>query len=351
VAKAVLAVSIVALGGTIVWVGSGGVGPFVAAVANGFGGIVDRLASAVESRPPTAPPVVSGAPAIVTPDDPYTNIEVIDVTVTIPQSVAGHDGYTVRLWATIKDSPRTLLTEVPVGPTSALIIPGVALSSGRNDLQASINGPAGESELSPVATWVLDQAKPKITVISPKNNTLVTKSSLSIKGKTQARSSIIVRNDANGATASAEADQDGLFQASIAIAAGSNAMTITATDPAGNANTQTLTVRKGAGKLLISLTGSVYQLRVSKLPRNVSFTVVVTGPDGQPVEGATALFTVTVPGLEAIVSSEIKTSASGSASFTTRIPKGAMAGAGLATVLVTTPRFGTATDRQVLTVR
>ena len=83
----------------------------------------------------------------------------------------------------------------------------------------------------------------------------------------------------------------------------------------------------------------------------MTFTVQVTDPDGKPIAGATALFTVSVPGLEAIVSGEIKTNENGTARFTTSIPKGAMKGSGLATVLVDTDEFGNLTDRQVLTVR
>jgi hypothetical protein len=69
------------------------------------------------------------------------------------------------------------------------------------------------------------------------------------------------------------------------------------------------------------------------------------------VSGATALFTVTVPGLEAIVSGEVATGKSGAATFTTRIPAGATRGSGLASVLVQTDDYGTGTDRQVLTVK
>ena len=83
----------------------------------------------------------------------------------------------------------------------------------------------------------------------------------------------------------------------------------------------------------------------------MTFAVQVTDPDGEPVADGVALFTVSVPGLEAIVSSEIKTNGNGTARFTTRIPKGAMAGSGLATVLVDAGEFGNLTDRQVLTVR
>jgi Glucodextranase, domain B len=243
-----------------------------------------------------------------------------------------------------------IIAEAPVGPTAVRLIPGVTLASGRNDIQASILGPAGETERSSVVTWVLDQAIPKITIISPKDNAAVTTARVKIKGKTQARSAVVLRNDANGATASAQADTDGLFQLDVAVAAGVNGVTITATDPAGNANSLVLTLRKGSGKMIVSLTGTVYRFTASKLPRDATFTVTVTGPDGKPVAGAIALFTVTVPGLEAIVSAEIPTGSNGTASFSTQIPKGAMAGTGLASVLVTAADSSTGTDRQVLTV-
>lgn len=350
VAKALLALAIVALGATIVWVGSGGIGPLVAGVAQGFGGFVGRIGDVVASGSPTPAPVISDAPVIVAPDNPYTNSETADITITLPQAVIGQDGYTVRLYDTIPDSTRALLTEVAVGPTSRLVIPGVTLASGRNDLQASIVGPAGESDLSPIVSIVLDQVQPKITIISPKDNSAVSKDTVVIKGKTQAMSSIIARVDLNGATASAQADKDGLFQLTIAVAAGTNTITLTATDPATNTWSQTLTVIRGSGQLTASLTGTVYRFKAAKLPTTATYTVVVTGPDGKPVAGATALFTVTVPGLEPIVSAEIPTDQNGRASFTTDIPQGTMTGSGLASVLVITPTFGTTTARQVLTV-
>ena len=101
----------------------------------------------------------------------------------------------------------------------------------------------------------------------------------------------------------------------------------------------------------MSLTGTAYRFTAKRLPRTVRFTVTVTDPAGRRLNGAVALFTVSVPGLEAIVSDEKMTDHNGVASFTTSIPKGAMPGAGLASVLVTTDNYGLKTDRQVLTVR
>jgi hypothetical protein len=125
---------------------------------------------------------------------------------------------------------------------------------------------------------------------------------------------------------------------------------VTATDPAGNENTTQLEVRRGQTKLKVSLLGSRYQFSVSKLPRAVTFTATVTGSDGRRLEGASTLFTVSIPGLQAIVSGEITTNGDGVATFKTTVPAGAMAGSGLATVLVNAPGEGSATDRVALTV-
>ena len=78
----------------------------------------------------------------------------------------------------------------------------------------------------------------------------------------------------------------------LAIAQGLNAITVTATDPAGNENATTINLRRGEGKLTVSLLGSMYKFNAKKLPKRVTFTATVTGPDGRRLNGATALFAV-----------------------------------------------------------
>jgi hypothetical protein len=251
---------------------------------------------------------------------------------------------------TLPDKEPDLIAEAPVGATAVQVLGGIQLADGRNDIQAAIAGPGGESDRSAVATWVLDQSKPKVSVISPKDNAQVNRASVTIKGKSQAGAEIRLENTSNGAVGTAVAGSDGLWETQLQVANGSNAITVTATDPAGNANTTELQLRKGSGKLNAILSASSYRFKASKLPRAITLTVTVTDPDGQRLESATALFTVSVPGLEAIVSPEIRTNRDGVATFRTTIPAGAMAGSGLATVLVTTDRDGHTSDRQVLTV-
>ncbi len=349
--KAAMAASVVLLSLGILWVASGAVGPLVDNAVKGLGNVVSSIGNVVASPDATQAPAIADAPTIVSPDEAYTNDDVVDITVNVPAAWVGKDGYTVRLWVTLPDKQPALMNEVPVGPTSVLVIPEVELAKGRNDFQASINGPGGEGELSPVATWVLDQSRPKITISSPKASSATSRDAITVKGKTQARSTVRIRNELNGDVVTVEAGKDGLFEGKVNVSSGINSITITATDPAGNPNTETITVRKGSGDLQVTLTGTAYRFTAKRLPRTVTFTVVVSDPDGRRVAGAVALFTVTVPGLEAIVSNELPTSQSGAATFTTRIPKGALPGSGLASVLVTTDSYGQKTDRQVLTVR
>jgi hypothetical protein len=347
--KAFLAVSILALGGAILWIGSGAVGPFVSSVVAGLGGLVSQVGVVASSPKPTAAPDVPPGATIDAPAQTFTNQDSVNITVNVPASVTGIEGYTVRLYVTLKDAEPVILVEEDIGETAVQVLSQVKLSPGRNDFQAAVFGPGGESERSTIASWILDTSKPKISVISPKNNSQVAKSPVKVKGKSQAGAEIRLQNANNNAVATATAGKDGLWTASIEVDNGSNAITITATDPAGNQNSTTLNLRKGSGKLTAALTASSYRFKASRLPRAITLRVVVTDPDGRRLKGATALFTISVPGLEAIVSGEVPTNKSGVASFTTTIPAGATPGGGLATVLVTSGD-GTITDRQVLTI-
>lgn len=349
--KAFLAACILALGGAILWVSSGAVGPFISSVVAGFGGLVSQVGVVASSPKPTAAPEIPPGPTIDAPAKTYTNQDTVNVTVDVPASVTGIDGYTVRLYVTLKDADPVILVEEDVGETAVQVLANVKLAAGQNDFQAAVFGPGGESERSEIASWILDTSKPKISVISPKNNAKVAKSPVKIKGKSQAGAEIRLQNENNNAVATAKAGSDGLWSATIEIDNGGNAITVTATDPAGNQNSTTLNLRKGSGKLTAVLSASTYRFSAKKLPKGISLRVVVTDPDGKRLAGAKALFTVSVPGIEAIVSREITTNGDGVATFQTNIPSGATKGGGLATVLVTTDSDGTITDRQVLTIR
>ena len=124
----------------------------------------------------------------------------------------------------------------------------VELTKGINDFTVTIVGPAGESEPSLVVRYVLDATPPKITITSPKDNAVVNGKAVTIKGKTQARTTLLARNDANGSSIAGTAEADGTFTLSLALSPGVNTIAITGTDPAGNVTETSLSVRPRVGQ-------------------------------------------------------------------------------------------------------
>jgi protocatechuate 3,4-dioxygenase beta subunit len=78
-------------------------------------------------------------------------------------------------------------------------------------------------------------------------------------------------------------------------------------------------------------------------------SVLVTDPDGHPLEGAAVTFNLTVPGIPPIAR-DVVTGGDGRATFTTTLPAGVTAGAGLATVIVATAEFGTVSAQKTITI-
>ena len=148
-----------------------------------------------------------------------------------------------------------------------------------------------------------------------------------------------VRNDTNGGRASAIAT-DGAFAIEISVTGGPNDLEVTAVDPAGNSQTATLSIVGGNGiaRATVTLTKSSFTLK--GLPAAIGTTVHVLGADGKPLNDAAVVFTIQIPGVGPVQSPGILT-VDGEASFDTQIPKGATAGAGLVTVLVTSDASGT----------
>jgi hypothetical protein len=222
------------------------------------------------------------------------------------------------------------------------------LTRGRNDISATLFRGAQESEPSPIVTWILDLDPPKITVTSPKNGAAITDQEVTIKGTTQAGTTLVARNDGNGTSISSVSGKDGSFAFGLPLAPGSNAIHIAGTDPAGNVGETTLTLLQGSGEMGVSLSASTTRISVSKPPDALQLVVFVTDPAGAPLPGATAFFTVLIPGL-APISKEVTTSPDGRALFTTALVGSMLKGPGTATVEVSHELYGQSTGRVALT--
>lgn len=349
-ARLLLAVAIVALGGLVLLTATGSLTKLVAGFGSQLGSAVN-VVTATEG--PTAIP--SGPidiPTLVAPTEAYTNKPAVDITGQLPGVAVGQSGYRIRLYVTFKGKQPAQVAEIAAPATTAFFtFPAVSLESGANDFTATVLDAAGnESQPSSAIRYVLDTTPPKTTISSPKAGATIDTPTVDLIGRTQARSSLTVRNEANASTVTGTAAADGTFRITVPLDPGPNGLTITATDPAGNVGTTTIGVTRGGKTLTVVLHASTYRFTATKLPSSLTLTAIVTDPTGAPVPNADVTFSLSIPGVP-VVTQDVPTDGTGTAVFQTTVPKGASVGSGPALAFVTTTQFGTASDRVVITVQ
>ncbi len=345
--RLLMVVGVVALGGVILFAGIGVLGRAVALVSTSFSEAISQVTNSPSPSPSEA--IAPNAPALTVPAESYTNQASVDLSGSVPATFAGQQDVTIRIYRQLPDQGPERLTEIPVGETPAFIVPGIELAKGRNDFTATLVSPGGESDPSAPITFILDTSKPKVTVTKPDNDAVVNGKTVTIVGKTQARSALVAKNLANNASVTGTAGDDGAFKLVLAVATGPNAIRITATDPAQNQAAVVINVNRGGGKLRAEITASRYQFFRKRLPADVTLTVEVTDPDGHPLDGATVTFQLTPPGV-APITRTLTTDGEGRARWRTAIPKGASVGRGVAAALVHTGDFGDTTTQTFITV-
>jgi hypothetical protein len=346
IARLGMIAAVAALGVVVLYVGMAGFGSAVGSLGTTLTGFVGNVTAT--PTPKATILVPADPPTLALPTEPYTAEPTVDLEVTVPAAVVGDPDYKIRVYLALSGQKPAPLQDVPLGTLRQTVIP-VDLTKGINEFSVTLVGPGGESEHSAVARYVLDPTPPKVTITSPKDGAVVNRPAVDIKGKTQARTTLIARNGANGTTFTGTAQADGTFVLTVALTTGTNDITITATDPAGNSSQVQLGVRRGSGKLTVTLSSSAYQVKRSKLPQPVTLTATVTDPDGKALPATALTFTLSVPGIPT-VTKDTKTNSSGKATFQTTIPKGAALGQGSGTVLVSSDAFGSAQDYTVITI-
>ena len=339
-----LALSVIALGGAVYLTATGAIGPMVASL----GGTIDAaMGKLLATTLPSASEVIAtDSPIIAAPDRPFTNVATAQLRITVPSAVINTTAK-VRIYVALAGLSMAPVQDVAVGSTTQ-IIATVDLTKGTNDFTATILKDGVESTEAPIVEIVLDQDPPKLTIASPKNKATVSDPNATITGTTQASANLIAQNAANGASITGQAGSDGKFSLILPLDQGSNAITVKATDPAGNQTTVTLTVTQGSGDMTASLSASTYSISVSHPPSSLQVRVLVTDPHGAPVAGAVAYFTIQIPGLAPISSGPRTTDSTGRATFTTSLVAKIQTGNGLIAVLVQYPGFSDTTATHLL---
>ena len=103
-----------------------------------------------------------------------------------------------------------------------------------------VNGVEG-TRSAPI-TIVRDTTAPALTVTAPAPGAILSGDSVAVTGKTDKDIDVQVRNETTGTIESGRSTTKGAFSIDIALRDGTNVLTVTARDGAGNTATATLTV-------------------------------------------------------------------------------------------------------------
>ena len=277
---------------------------------------MSRLSS---QAPATLAPsgVVLDTPVLDAPDNGgYTNQTPVPIQGGVPGAALGKTGYSVIVYRTDKAGTRQQVAQVSVGTTTQFITPPIALTEGSNVFMATLDTPGGEGQPSPPVTYILDTTPPTITVTSPAQNAWFRVASVAVTGQTDPGITITIRNEqvTGGAQTNQTVGADGKFNLTVPLVAGSNTIDLTATDQAGNGSNSSLTVNRTYGQLAAHLSASPAKFSSSS-PTLVTLTVHATSANGGPLANAKVTFTITIYGLGPIVSPELTTDATGTATW------------------------------------
>ena len=330
-------------------IGAGLVTDLVGGLAGAFDNAISRISSQAPAS--VAPSGVSvDTPVLDVPDsDGYTNLTPLAITGSVPGAAVGRSGYKVIVYRLGKDNARQAVAEVALGSTARFSTPPIALTEGSNAFIATLQTPGGEGGPSPAVTYVLDTTPPAIKITSPAANAQLSSGTADIVGTTEAGASVSIRNEQapGGAAGNTTAGSDGKFKLTVPIVAGANTIDLTATDKAGNSSNGSLTINRNYGQLAAHLSVAPTTFSSAR-PTELTLTVHATSINGGPLAKARVTFTVTVQGLGPIVSPEMTTDATGTATWQVTV-SGALTGSGQASVLITSPAGDEVTGSSTLT--
>ena len=114
----------------------------------------------------------------------------VDLRVSVPEPGTTLAGLTVRVYR----NTRLLATQQDVTKVGRIKVRDVPLRHGANKLTATLANGGGEGPRSAVVTLNVDDQAPKVTVKTPRNNTVLNAPSVTIRGKTDDGLMVIGRN-------------------------------------------------------------------------------------------------------------------------------------------------------------
>lgn len=337
---------VLALGATVFVAGTGALDGAAGRIGSAVGGLLEGVIGA-GLEPSVSPETVALAPPTLRqPADKYTNEPSFDLVGHLPSGIAGRPGYKVRVYV-----EGELVSEAPVGRTVDFVIADVPLPRGGSDITATLIGPDGiETPPSGRIRMSFDDAVPELHIDSPTDGQQMNGETIAVRGRTQGRSRITIRNESTGVTTHGVADAKGNFEVVVPVDKGRNGLTVTTRDRAGNSQSGVVSVVRGDGELTAKLELSASRFERMSLPAELTITVKVLDPDGKPIEGANVTFTISPPGLPTETFEAVTTNGEAVWPDVTIPRDGATDGGGFVTVTIVLPDGKVIEDTAAFTI-
>lgn len=252
------------------------------------------IASIGEGGSPTPPPasIEPGRPTLNEPGDPITAAATVTVSGALPQDLLEKSDAVIRIIITRDDGSEITGAEIGMPKTAGFDVTQIPLAAGTNVIEAVVVVNGTEGTRSNAITIVRDTTEPALTIAAPTPGAIMNGDSVTVTGKTDKDIDVQVRNDTTGTIEGGRSTAKGAFSIKITLRDGTNVLTITATDGAGNQTSKSVEISTSAsvGRISIVLNPDTIILSTR---RNFLITATATDSTGAPAANVRVCMYVT----------------------------------------------------------
>ena len=246
------------------------------------------------SGSPTPPPTTlePGRPTLTEPSEAITSASTITISGTLPQDLLEKSDAIIRIIITREDGSVITGAEITMPKTAGFDVPKIPLSTGSNVIEAVVVVNGVEGGRSAPITVVRDTTAPTLTVTAPTPGAIMNGDSVTVTGKTDKDIDVQVRNETTGTIEGGRSTTKGAFSIGITLRDGTNVLTITATDGAGNQTSKSVEISTSASVGRISIVLNPDTIILSNR-RNFLITATATDSAGAPAANVRVCMYVT----------------------------------------------------------
>jgi len=278
--------------------------------------VIASLQEGTDASPSASATPAPGQPLLAAPAAAVVADKRVDIFGTLPKDLLGREGALIRILVTRANGSPTVGGEIAVPSTPDFKVPGVALGSGVNTIVAVIVEGGTEGARSNEISIERDNTAPDIALSEPESGATIGGADVSVVGKTDPNIDVVVRNDTTGTIESGRSSSKGAFSLTVRLRSGTNRLTVTAADAAGNATERRLEITTSAAAGLVTIDVNPQTLYVGGTSTSFRFTARAVDAAGSPIVNVCVEFIVETPPSSNWTDACVRSDANGRASFT-----------------------------------